>query len=246
MERTLYDDDHEAYRETVREFLAREVVPYKDKWDDDRWITAGGLPGGRRGRALRAPGPRGVRRQRGNGLPLPAGRRRGDRQGQRHLVRRDPRPAGRPVPRLPARPGQRGAEEAVATRLRSRRPDRCARDDRTRHRAVTCRAMRTSAKRDGDHWIVNGQKTFISSGIMADLIVLAVRTDPDGGSSGFSLLMVEADSTPGFERGPQARQDRPAGPGHLRAVLHRRSGAGGEPTRRGGPGTALPDEPPPP
>ncbi len=61
--------------------------------------------------------------------------------------------------------------------------------------------IRTSARRDGDHFVVNGQKTFISSGIMADLIVLAVRTDPDGGSDGFSLLMVEADSTPGFERG---------------------------------------------
>jgi alkylation response protein AidB-like acyl-CoA dehydrogenase len=61
--------------------------------------------------------------------------------------------------------------------------------------------MRTSARRDGDHWVVNGQKTFISSGIMADLVVLAVRTDPAGGSRGFSLLMVESDHTPGYERG---------------------------------------------
>ncbi|TWG91686.1 Acyl-CoA dehydrogenases [Nocardioides sp. J9] len=38
MQRTLYNEDHEAYRETVREFLAREVVPHKDQWDDDRWI----------------------------------------------------------------------------------------------------------------------------------------------------------------------------------------------------------------
>ena len=38
MERTLYDEDHEAYRETVREFLAREVIPHKDQWDDDKWI----------------------------------------------------------------------------------------------------------------------------------------------------------------------------------------------------------------
>ena len=38
MRRELYDDDHQAYRESVREFLAREVVPHKDQWDDDRWI----------------------------------------------------------------------------------------------------------------------------------------------------------------------------------------------------------------
>ena len=38
MKRALYEEDHEAYRATVREFLAREVVPHKDQWDDDRWI----------------------------------------------------------------------------------------------------------------------------------------------------------------------------------------------------------------
>ena len=38
MERELYGPDHEAYRSTVREFLAREVEPVKDQWDVDRWI----------------------------------------------------------------------------------------------------------------------------------------------------------------------------------------------------------------
>jgi alkylation response protein AidB-like acyl-CoA dehydrogenase len=47
---------------------------------------------------------------------------------------------------------------------------------------------------------VNGSKTFISSGIMADLIVLATRSDPGAGSHGFTLFVVERD-TPGFERG---------------------------------------------
>ncbi len=62
------------------------------------------------------------------------------------------------------------------------------------------RGIRTSARRDGDHWVLNGQKTFISSGIMADLVVVAARTDPDAGSRGFSLFVVEA-GTPGFVRG---------------------------------------------
>ena len=76
-------------------------------------------------------------------------------------------------------------------------------------------------QRDGDDWILNGQKTFISSGIMADVVVVAARTNPDGGSSAFSLFVVERD-TPGFVRGPQARQDRAARTGHLRTVLRRR------------------------
>lgn len=38
MKRSLYDADHEAYRETVREFLAREVAPHQHDWDNERWI----------------------------------------------------------------------------------------------------------------------------------------------------------------------------------------------------------------
>jgi alkylation response protein AidB-like acyl-CoA dehydrogenase len=59
--------------------------------------------------------------------------------------------------------------------------------------------IRTAAVRDGDHYVVNGAKTFISNGQSGDLFVIAVRTSPDR-HKGLSLLVVEAD-TPGFERG---------------------------------------------
>lgn len=59
--------------------------------------------------------------------------------------------------------------------------------------------IRTSAVRDGDTYVVNGAKTFISNGQNGDVFVVAVRTSPDR-HSGLSLLVVEAD-TPGFERG---------------------------------------------
>lgn len=64
-------------------------------------------------------------------------------------------------------------------------------------------AIRTSARRDGDEYVVNGQKTFITHGHTADLICLAVKTDTReaNGVRGFSLLMVEADKTNGFRRG---------------------------------------------
>jgi acyl-CoA dehydrogenase len=60
-------------------------------------------------------------------------------------------------------------------------------------------AMRTRAVRDGDSFILNGSKTFISNGILADLVVVAAKTDPQAGARGVSLLVVERD-TPGFER----------------------------------------------
>lgn len=58
----------------------------------------------------------------------------------------------------------------------------------------------TSATRDGDEFIVNGAKTFITNGAQADLVIVVCRTDPDAGRAGFSLLVVERDM-PGFERG---------------------------------------------
>jgi acyl-CoA dehydrogenase len=65
------------------------------------------------------------------------------------------------------------------------------------------RAIRTHARRDGNDYVVNGQKTFITHGHTADLICLAVKTDPgeDGSVRGFSLLMVETEKTAGFKRG---------------------------------------------
>ena len=62
--------------------------------------------------------------------------------------------------------------------------------------------LQTKAFRDGDHYVVNGSKTFISNGQLANLVVVAVRTDPDNPSShkGISLLVVETE-TPGFSRG---------------------------------------------
>ncbi len=60
--------------------------------------------------------------------------------------------------------------------------------------------MRTAAIRDGDDYIVNGQKVFITSGQNADLIVLACKTDPKAGARGVSLLLVDT-TTPGFVRG---------------------------------------------
>jgi acyl-CoA dehydrogenase len=62
------------------------------------------------------------------------------------------------------------------------------------------KAMSTRARRRGDHYVVNGAKTFISNGAAADLVILAVKTDPDAGRRGISLLLVDT-STPGFERG---------------------------------------------
>ncbi len=60
--------------------------------------------------------------------------------------------------------------------------------------------MSTSALRDGDHYVVNGSKTFITNGINADLVITAVKTDPSQRHKGMSLVVVER-GMDGFERG---------------------------------------------
>ena len=60
--------------------------------------------------------------------------------------------------------------------------------------------LRTHARRDGDHYVVHGAKTYITNGVRADFIVLAVKTRPEAGAKGLSLLVVEK-GTPGFSVG---------------------------------------------
>ncbi|WP_133491220.1 acyl-CoA dehydrogenase family protein [Alcanivorax sp. 24] len=60
--------------------------------------------------------------------------------------------------------------------------------------------MKTRAEKDGDHYVINGQKTFITNGQHSDVIVLATKTDPDAGAKGVTLFTVDA-TTAGFSRG---------------------------------------------
>ena len=62
-------------------------------------------------------------------------------------------------------------------------------------------AVRTTAIRDGDHYVVNGSKTFISNAPHCDLLVIVAKTDPSAGAKGISLLVAETRDLEGFERG---------------------------------------------
>ncbi|MBO3273803.1 acyl-CoA dehydrogenase family protein [Pseudomonas schmalbachii] len=61
--------------------------------------------------------------------------------------------------------------------------------------------MKTRAVRDGDHYVINGSKTFITNGYHADLVLLACKTDPTKGAKGISIIVLELKDLPGFRRG---------------------------------------------
>jgi len=62
------------------------------------------------------------------------------------------------------------------------------------------KSLRTTARREGDEYVINGQKIYISNGYNADIIVVACKTDPAAGAKGVSLVIIETDQ-PGFKRG---------------------------------------------
>ena len=201
MRRALYGPDHEAYRETVREFLAREVVPHQHDWDRDHRIDREVFA-----RAAKA----GI-------YALEVDERYGGAGEHDYRYRMVVCEEVARVNALSFGLTVSLQDDLVLHYLL----DLTTEDQKQRWLpgfacgeligalAMTepgagsdLRGIRTSARREGDRWILNGQKTFISSGIMADLVVVAARTDQQGGSPAFSLFVVERD-TPGFRRGRQ-------------------------------------------
>ncbi|HEY0226710.1 MAG TPA: acyl-CoA dehydrogenase family protein [Mycobacterium sp.] len=201
MRRVLYGPDHEAYRETVREFLSREVVPHQDDWDREHWIdravfaraAKAGIYALQVGVAYGGAGESDYRYRmivceevsRINALSFGLTVSLQDDLVLHYLL-----DLTNEEQKQRWLPGFASGELIGA--LAMTEPGT----------GSDLKGIRTTAKRDGDTWILNGQKTFISSGIMSDLVVVAARTDPEGGSRGFSLFVVERD-TPGFERGRQ-------------------------------------------
>ena len=103
--------------------------------------------------------------------------------------------------------------------------------------------IKTSAVRDGDDWILNGSKTFISAGINSDLVVVVARTNPDAGHKGFSLLVVER-GMEGFTRGRKLDKMGQHFADTAELNFENVRVPGREPAWRGGQGLLPPDDEP--
>lgn len=197
MERTLFEPEHELFRESYRKFLDQEVAPNHDLWEEqnivDRevWKKAGDQ--GFLGMAVPEEyGGGGVLDFRYNAIVTEETTRRGF-SGIGFMLHNDV-----VAPYL----------MDLATEEQKQRwlPGFCSGEIITAI-AMTepgtgsdLQGIKTRAVRDGDHWILNGSKTFITNGINADLVIVVAQTDPDKGAQGFSLLVVER-GMEGFERG---------------------------------------------
>ncbi|PSK99693.1 alkylation response protein AidB-like acyl-CoA dehydrogenase [Murinocardiopsis flavida] len=198
MQRELFDTEHDLFRESVAEFLKREVVPFHEQWERDGivardvWTKAGevGLLG------LGVPeeyGGSGDADFRFNAVVSEEICRVGA-SGLGFSLQNDVNAPylvglGTEEQRHRWLPGF--ASGALITAIAMTEPGA----------GSDLQGIRTTAVRDGDSYVLNGQKTFITNGINADLVIVVARTDPDAdGARGLSLIAVER-GTPGFERG---------------------------------------------
>ncbi len=197
MERTIFTDEHCAFRAMVREFLEKEATPFHADWEKQGHVSR---------EVWLAAGKTGL-------LALDVDEKWGgggsDDLTFLWIVSEEIARAGLSGLGFPL------ANDVVAPYLidltteeqKARWLPRFCTGEMITAIAMTepgtgsdLQGIQTRAVRDGAEWVINGAKTFITNGIMSDLVIVVAKTAPDAGSHGFSLIAVERDA-PGFERG---------------------------------------------
>lgn len=196
MRRLIFEADHDAFRETVRRFFRNEIGPHAERWREqghvDRWAyTKAGEQGYLLMWAEERYGGAGIDDFRYEQIVYEENIRHGEPGFYINLH------SGLVAPYIDGL----GNEEQKQRWL-----PKCASGETILAVAMTepgagsdLAGMKATAVDRGDHWLLNGSKTYISNGQLADLIVVAAHTVPDQ-RYGIGLFVVEADM-PGFKRG---------------------------------------------
>jgi alkylation response protein AidB-like acyl-CoA dehydrogenase len=196
MQRTIFEPEHEQFRDSVRKFMQTEVAPHVDRWREagmvDREIY---LKAGEAGLlclfADEKYGGAGIQDLRFDQIVVEENMRHGDIgfyiNLHSDLVAPYIHKLGDEEQKARFMPGIISGETILAVAMTE--PST----------GSDLAGMKTRAVDKGDHWLLNGSKTYISNGILGDVIVVAARTDPDR-PHGISLLLVER-GMEGFERG---------------------------------------------
>jgi acyl-CoA dehydrogenase len=190
------NDDHVAYQDAVRQFLQAEVMPNKERWTEqgfverEFWLKAGeaGLLGATIPEEY---GGSGAARSFDAVTFLEQGRA-GDSGwgfGVHNIVTHYLLAYGTEAQKKRWLPGLANGEFVGAIAMTE--PGT----------GSDLQSVRTRAELDGDHYVIDGAKTFITNGQTANLICVVAKTDSDAKASGISLIMVETDEAEGFKRG---------------------------------------------
>jgi acyl-CoA dehydrogenase len=194
--RTLFSSEHELFRESVRKFFEQEAVPYHAQWEKDGhidralWNKAGEagmlcshIPeeyGGMAADFLYSAvvieeqarlGLTGVGFSLHSDIAAPYILHYGSQEQKLHYL-----------PKM--------VSGEVVTAIAMTEPGT----------GSDLQGVKTTAVLDGDEYVINGSKTFITNGWLADMVIVVAKTDPKGGAKGISLFLVDT-NTPGFSKG---------------------------------------------
>ena len=196
IERTLFDSDHEIFRDTVRRFVEEEIAPFHAQWEKDgkisrdAWLKAGELG------LLCASMPE----EYGGG---------GVERTHSVILLEELARAGATGPGFGLHSeivapyiNRYGSEEQKRKFL-----PKMAKGEMIGAIAMTepgtgsdLQGVRTTALKDGNELVIDGSKTFITNGEMSDVVIVVAKTDPEAGAKGISLVLVEAERE-GFRKG---------------------------------------------
>ena len=195
IERTVFCEDHEQFRTAARRFFEKEIVPHHAQWERDGIVPK---------EVWRKAGQEGLLNPM---LPEPYGG--GGDFGHAAVLLEEIARTGASGLGFPLH------SDIVAPYInaygnkeqKDRWLPRMASGDLIGAIAMTepgagsdLKSVRTTARREGDHYLINGAKTFITNGINSEIVIVVAKTAPEMGAKGVSLIVVE-DGTPGFSKG---------------------------------------------
>lgn len=196
IERTIFDEEHQIFRDAVKRFIAEEITPYHEEWEKqgqvsrEVWLKAGAA-----------------------GLLCPNITEEFGGLGADFMY-------NVVITEELARASATGPGFAVHSDMAATYIDSFGSNEQKQHwlpqlisgeciaalgltepgAGSDLKEIRTSAVRDGDDYVINGQKVYISNGQLCDIVIVACKTDPKAGAKGMSFILVEANRE-GFERG---------------------------------------------
>ncbi|MFT6556264.1 acyl-CoA dehydrogenase family protein [Sneathiella sp.] len=196
MERTLFQEEHNIFRESVRRFYEEHIMPYHAQWEKDGQISR---------EAWTEAGKQGLLC-----MPIPEeyGGAGADKLYSIIMMEEQARAGA-------SGPGFGLHSEIVAPYIlnygteeqKKKYLPKLASGEMIGAIAMTepgagsdLQGVKTRAVKEGDEYIINGSKTFITNGYMCDLVIVVTKTDPEAGAKGTTLFLVET-GTPGFEKG---------------------------------------------
>lgn len=201
MQRLIFDPEHEQFRDSARRFFQREIAPHAERWREQGYVDRDAyVKAGAQGYLLmwadEAYGGAGVKDFRYEQIVYEENIRHGEIGFYINLH------SGLVAPYI----GELGNEEQKKRLLPG-----CISGEKILAIAITepgagsdMAGVKTHAEDRGDHWLINGSKTYISNGQIADIVIVVARTIPDK-RSGLGLLIVETGMA-GFERGRRLKK----------------------------------------